>query len=191
MFDLREDMMVESWAIAGMNPGGELNAEFVWTLQGSEMKLAPVNGKTYNKLQAFERDESSGVNKIQTTTKYVVGSAYSTPSGSKRFIYLGLDPETNKNVFYEYFEYKHSAGEIVYYNPEFVGKPARVRIDDPLIDSKPLSFHMDQIEKGKRERLDNAIKRSAHVYSGDYRDYIKDYQDDLDRFVALRARLGI
>lgn len=197
MFDLREDMLVESWGLAGMNPGGELNAEFVWSLQGTEMKLCPVNGKTYNNLleedQRYEYDTALGLNKVKTTTKYEIGKAYSTPSGEKDFIYLGVDPENNKHVFIQFFTYSSSKTGLYYYEPVHVNKPARVEISVPAVDSKSVKDHMDFIQKEHERLLFDAKSRAGsgfHSYS-----YLKaqvdSYQKRLDSFVALRTRLGI
>lgn len=197
MFDLREDMLIESWGLAGMNPGGELNAEFVWSLQVSEMKLCPVNGKTYNQLleedQRYEYDTVLGLNKVKTTTKYQVGKAYSTPSVEKTFIYLGLDPENNKHVFLEFFVYSPPKTGLYYHDPVHVSKPARVEIAHPDVDSKSVKDHMDLIQKNCENQLSETklrTKSGYHSYSYLHAQ-VNSYQKRLDDLIALRTRLGI
>lgn len=202
VYDLREDALLDSWKIAGMNPGGELNAEFVWTLQGSEMKLCVVGSKTHQRLveedAKFESDEVAGLNKIKTTTKYEVGKTYSTPNGTTHYIYLGEDKAQPKypHLWLEYHKYGDGTVSITN-QAAMTTKIPRVLVDDPDVNGIPLKESLDKVNAYYQSQINyqKGIVKRYRVYPSDYtkqyQEQLENYEKALESWTNARIRLGL
>lgn len=55
-FDLREDQVLQVFKHVGISPGGKIPGEFVWGIQGSQVRMTLVYGDSYNEMLAQDTE---------------------------------------------------------------------------------------------------------------------------------------
>lgn len=103
MFDLREDSLLEAIANVGILPGGILPGQWLWSLQGSEMKLIREGSDKHKELLSKSSHEA-----LTPTANPVVGLAYTNIRGTSRYLYVGN--KDGKQLWMEVYDYKNKGG---------------------------------------------------------------------------------
>lgn len=103
MFDLREDSLLEAIANVGILPGGILPGYWLWSLQGSEMKLIREGSAKHQELLSKSSAEA-----LTPTPNPVVGLAYTDKRGKSTFLYVGN--KDGKQLWMEVHNYSHKGG---------------------------------------------------------------------------------
>jgi hypothetical protein len=86
LVDLRENVLLDIIYNAGINVGGKLNGEYVWSVNGSQMRLIRVGSADYKDITAF--DEIRNAKRI-SIKDLKPGSIYIAKSGPPA-IFLGF-----------------------------------------------------------------------------------------------------
>jgi len=104
-YDLREDVILEAMIEAGIERGGILNGEYVWAVQGSQMKLTRVGSPLYRDLtKTTERRELKKI----SAKDLVPGGIYARPAG-ERGVFIGFARRHGSTdryqVWFEFYEF--------------------------------------------------------------------------------------
>jgi hypothetical protein len=114
--DLREDVVMDTMLQSGVDAGGVLKGEFIWTKCGSQMKLVRVGSELHKIIVEFDSKKSLkpvGKNKLE------VGTIYQTRKKQKALFLGCVDTIQLKNTFEsdnkEKYRYKSD-----YHNPKYL-----------------------------------------------------------------------
>ena len=99
VYDLREDALLEAMMTVGVQPGGLVNGDWVWCVQGSQMKLIRVGSATHSALT--ETTDRKGLKPIPAK-QLIQYHLYERPAGQQD-LYLGILRQGGKNfqLWYE------------------------------------------------------------------------------------------
>jgi hypothetical protein len=99
VYDLREDALLEAMMTVGVQPGGLVNGDWVWCVQGSQMRLVRVGSATHASLTETTEKKSLKPIPAKQLIQYHI---YERPAGQQD-LYLGILRQGGKNfqVWYE------------------------------------------------------------------------------------------
>ena len=82
LFDLREDVLLDTIINEGISKSGKLNGTFIWGCIGPQRKLIRVGSQLHNKLL-----NTTSIKNSKKITSFEIGGIYQNSNGS--YIYLG------------------------------------------------------------------------------------------------------
>lgn len=94
LFDLKEDVMIDSILDQGINPGGIINGEFIWAKVGAQIKLVRIGSELHKVILEFSEKKSLPCVKKKHLE---VGGIYQT-SKKDYAVYLGLVNTTGFSI---------------------------------------------------------------------------------------------
>jgi hypothetical protein len=169
-FDLREDTLLDVIKNVGILPGGELPGTYIFSLQGSEMKLIREGSEQHKELL-----DASTV-KARTPTKILEpGKVYYNSKGTETYIFLGVVNGEQMWVKCQFFE---SKSQYLFYSPEYKKSKTVYGQGEWPYGSTCYSDTLDILIDGYKKDMEDAIKREKRYkvnpgyYSESYRGFV-------------------
>lgn len=173
MFDLREDALIETISSVGILPGGVLPGMFLWSLQGSEMKLIREGSSLHLELLEKSSEEAR-----KPTTTVVPGMVYLSAKGEK-FLFLGK--KDKKEYWTRMYEYSKG---LSFYSIDEVKKKTVYGEGEPLPGGYGVDYAYAHLitswEKEIEDRLTNYPQYKLNL------DTIGHYKERIKQAKALR-----
>lgn len=158
VFDLREDALLEAISSVGILPGGILPGEWLWSLQGSEMKLIREGSAMHTALLEKSTDAALTPNSSPTP-----GYVYTNLRGTDQFLYLG--PKDGQQHWIEVHWYRHKGG----WWPSTVHKVKSKKVYGPgilMYPDKTYKYTLQQLIADIENDKATRIKDYGSLYSG-------------------------